>query len=75
MSSLRPSLDESTRACVHDVGNRNVRSEACLASVTAVNATAKTKVITLHDPEIPVQLSFSGTMCVVFFSLLLFTFD
>lgn len=33
-----------------------------LASVTALGATAKTKTITLHDPDVPVQLSFSGTM-------------
>lgn len=33
-----------------------------LASVTALGATAKTKVITLHDPDVPVELSFAGTM-------------
>ncbi|KAF8317173.1 hypothetical protein DL93DRAFT_2077390 [Clavulina sp. PMI_390] len=37
-------------------------SEAMLATVMGLSPTAKTKTITLHDPEIPVQLSFSGTM-------------
>ena len=38
------------------------RSEAMLATVTAPGATAKTKTITLHDPDVPVQLTFTGTV-------------
>lgn len=33
-----------------------------LATVTAPGATAKTKTITLHDPDVPVQLAFTGTV-------------
>jgi hypothetical protein len=33
-----------------------------LATVTALGATTKTKTITLHDPDVPVQLTFAGTV-------------
>ena len=33
-----------------------------LATVTATGATNKTKIITLHDPDVPVQLTFTGTV-------------
>jgi hypothetical protein len=38
------------------------RSDAMLATVTALGATTKTKTITLHDPDVPVQLTFAGTV-------------
>lgn len=41
-----------------------VSSDALLCTVTALNATSKTKTITLHDPDIDVELKFAGTMCV-----------
>ena len=37
-------------------------SESLLATITAASATAKTKLIELHNPSAKVELAFTGTL-------------
>lgn len=39
-------------------------SESLLCTVSAPAATSKAKTIELHNPSVPVELKYTGTLCV-----------